>query len=99
MPPIGTDDPNGLLMTAAAQAEFRRGEELVNDQHVIEDARVDDLGLTVRANHKDRRHLALNDAPRELDIDMPAVVIDRERPPGWIAAAEAIAIVARRRAW
>ncbi len=49
-------------------------------------AAVDDLRFAVRSKDEQRRHLSLHDATRELDIDAAAVVIDRDRLPGWIVA-------------
>jgi hypothetical protein len=43
-PPVGAHDPDGLLAVAAAKAQLGRAEQAVDDQDVLIDAAVDDLG-------------------------------------------------------
>ncbi len=57
------------------------------------DPAVGDLRFAIGADDEERRHLALNDPARELDIDAAPVVVDRERPPRRRVAREAVAIV------
>src|SRR3546814_8238126 len=79
-PPIGSDDAHSLLVFAA-QPQLGGAEQPVDDQDVLVDAGVDEFGLAGRADDEQRRHLALDDAAREFDIDPSAVVIDGDRPP------------------
>ena len=64
------------MLGVAAKPQLGRGEQPIDDEHVAVDAVVDDLGLAVRADDEERRHLALHDAAREFDIDLAAVVKD-----------------------
>src|SRR5579883_1291282 len=83
-------------MVTAAEAKLGGAEEAIDNQDVPVDAAVGDLELAFRADDEERRHLALDDAARKLDIDPTAVVVDGCRPPRRIVAAQGIAVVARR---
>src|SRR5579883_1795938 len=83
-------------MVAAAEAKLRGAEEAIDDQDVLKNAAVGDLELAFRADDEERRHLALDDAARKLDIDPTSIVVDGCRPPRRIVAAQGIAVVARR---
>src|SRR5579875_871523 len=82
-------------MVTAAEAKLGGGEEAIDDQDVLVDAAVGDLKLAFRADDEERRHLALHDAARKLDIDPTSIVVDSDRPPGRIVAAQGVAVVAR----
>jgi hypothetical protein len=84
-PPVGADDAHLLLMIAA-EPQFGRGEQPIDDHVVALDAVVHELGAALRADHPERRHLALADAARELDEHLPPVVEGAQRPPGRIVA-------------
>src|SRR5439155_5276238 len=73
-PPVASNDPNPLL-GVATKSKLRRGKQPIDDQHVTMGSVIDDFGLAVRTDDEQRRHLALNDARREFDIDLAAVVI------------------------
>ena len=62
-PPIGANDPHGLLVLAP-EFELRRAEESVDDHVVALDAVVDELTVTLGADDPERRQLALTDAAR-----------------------------------
>src|SRR5579885_821000 len=82
-------------MVAAAEAKLGGAEEAIDDQDVLVDAAVGDLELAFRADDEERRHLALDDPARKLDIDPTSVVVDGDWPPRRIVAAQRIAVVAR----
>src|SRR6516164_389377 len=92
-PPVTSDDPY-LLLLLAAETQFGRGEQTVGNQDIPIDAIIDELGLTVLTDDEQRRHLALTDSRRELDIDFAAVVIRIDRPPGRIVALDHVAVAA-----
>src|SRR5467141_2586806 len=85
LPPVASNDPNPLL-GVTAKSKFRRGKQSIDNQHVTIGAVIDDFGLTIRADDEQRRHLALNNARREFDIDLAAIVIGADWPPGRIVA-------------
>jgi polar amino acid transport system substrate-binding protein len=55
------------LPLATAEPQFRRAKETVDDQGVLVDADVGNLGVSVRADDEDGRHLALHDPAWKLD--------------------------------
>ena len=91
-----TNDPDGLLAITATETKLGGPEEAIDDQDVLVNTAVDDLRLAIRSDDKDRRHFALDDAARELDIDAATVVIDRDRPPGRRVARQSVSVVAGR---
>ncbi|GAA0610780.1 hypothetical protein GCM10008943_27950 [Paenochrobactrum glaciei] len=94
-PPISTGNPDGLLLVARAKAQFSCAEQAIDDQDVLMDASVGDLGLALGTDDEDRWHFALHDATREFNIDAAAVVIDGDGLPRWIVVAgQAIAVIA-----
>lgn len=60
-PSIRADDP-GDLLALAAQSQFGRSEQTVDDPDFAVDPGVDELRLAVRADDQERRHLTLHDA-------------------------------------
>ncbi len=60
-PPVASDDPD-LLLRVATKSQLGRGKQPIDDQHVTIGSVVDDFGLAVRTDDKQRRHLSLNDA-------------------------------------
>ena len=76
----------------AAEPQLGRGEEPVDDHVIATDAVVHEFGgIALRADDEQRRHLALADAARELDEDLPAVVIGAQGPPRRAVAFDRIA--------
>ena len=88
--PVGAHDANFLLLVTA-EAQFRRREEPVNDVIVLARSIIDEFGAAFRANDEERRHLALGDAARKLDINLGAVVKNLGRTPGCIIALDGVA--------
>src|SRR6185437_67017 len=93
LPPVFSDNSD-LLLLLSSQAQFGGGKQLVNDQEVLVGAVIDELGFSVRADDEQRRHFALFDAARKLDIDLTTIVISIDRPPGRPIALNDIAIAA-----
>src|SRR6516162_1594680 len=92
-PPVISDDPY-LLLFLAAEPQFGRGEQTIGNQDIPVDAIIDELGFTVLTDDEQRRHFALGDPGRELDIDFAAVVIRIDRTPGRIIALNHVAVAA-----
>src|SRR5258707_14096829 len=84
-PSVVSDNPH-LLLLLSAKAQLGRGEQTVDNQYIPVGAIVDELGLAVLADDEQRRHFALPDTGRELDIDLAAIVICVHRAP-WRAVA------------
>src|SRR6266851_8522241 len=80
-PPSVVSDNSHLLLLLSAKAQLSRGEQTVDDQYIFVGAVVDELGLAVLADDEQRRHFALSDAGRELDIDLAAIVVSIDRSP------------------
>src|SRR6266436_5101292 len=78
---VGPADPHGLLRVGA-EAQFRRGEQAIDNVGRAFDAVIDELGLAGRPDDKKRRGLALGYARRELNVDFVSVVEGLHRPPG-----------------
>src|SRR3546814_3981370 len=87
-------NPHELLMLAA-ELEFGRGEQPIDDHVITLDAVVDELAVPFGADDPERRQLALADAARKLDEHLPAVIERAKRPPRGIVALDAIAEVPR----
>src|SRR6267154_646618 len=77
---IRSADPHGLLRVGA-EAQFRRGEQAIDNVGRALDAVIDELGLAGRPNDKERRRLALGDAGWELDVDLVPVIKGLHWPP------------------
>src|SRR6476660_797600 len=60
---------------------------------------VDDLGLAVRPDDEQRRHLALTNSGREFDVDFAAVIVGADRTPGWSVALDGITRAALSLIW
>ena len=60
-PPVASDDSD-LLLRVATKSQLGRGKQPIDDQHVTIGSVVDDLGIAVRTDDKQRRHFSLNDA-------------------------------------
>ena len=70
----------------APQAQLGDGEQPINDHAVAVDAVIDELGTrALRIDDEQRRHLALRDAGRKLDVDVATVVEGAERSPRRVA--------------
>src|SRR5262249_19297318 len=79
-PPVGAHDANLLLMIAT-EAKFGGGKQPVHDKVVLACTIVDELGATLGAEDKERRHLALTNAAWKLDEDLGPVVEGAQRSP------------------
>ena len=79
-----------------AEPQLGGGKQAVDDHVVLADAVVDELGVAARTDDEERRHLALADAARELDVDLGAVIEGAQRPPGRRVAFDLVAEVERR---
>src|SRR5712671_4577544 len=86
---VGPADPHGLLR-AGAEAQFRRGEQAINDVGRAFHAVIDELGLAGRSDDKERRDLALSYAGWELDVDLVPVIKRLHRPPGRRISADTV---------
>src|SRR6185312_11894858 len=82
-------DSSFLLPT---KTQFAGGEQAVGNQDIPVDAIVDELRLAVLADDEQRWHFALPDPRREFDIDLAAVVIRVNWPPGRTVALDRVAI-------
>src|SRR6266436_4771218 len=78
---VGPADPHGLLRVGA-EAQFRRGEQAVDNVGRAFDAVIDELGLAGRPDYEERRGLALGYAGWELDVDLVPVIEGLHWPPG-----------------
>src|SRR5216684_1324897 len=92
---IRSADPHGLLRVGA-EAQFRRGEQAVDNVGRAFDAVIDELGLAGRPDDKERRGLALGYAGRELDIDLVPVIEGLDRPPRGRISADTVTEAQRR---
>src|SRR5690242_3141955 len=92
-PPLVPDNSDPLLLLSA-EPQLGRGEQTVGNQDIPVDAIVDKLRLAIVADDEERRHFALSDAGRELDIDLPAIVIRIDWPPWRIVAFDSVAVAA-----
>lgn len=95
LPLFDAKNSDRLLTIAATQAQLGRAEQAIDDQDILVNARIDDLRLAIGPDNEDWRHLALDDAAREDDIDPAAVVEDGYRPPRWAVTGKPVAVVAR----
>ena len=77
-------------MLVAAETEFGRRKEPVDNVIVLARSIIDELGAAFRANDEQGRHLALGYAPREFDIDFGAIVKNLGRAPGCIIALDGV---------
>jgi len=84
-PPIGAADADCLLMLAT-HAQFRRGEQAIDDVVVLPHSMIDELTIALGPDHKQRRRLSLYDSTGHLDIDFRTVVKRGDRAPGRIVA-------------
>ena len=75
----------------SAQAQFGRTEQAIHDVVRRTESVVHQLPIALRADHEQRRQLALRDARRELDVDLLAIVESAQRLPRRIAATDRIA--------
>src|SRR5882724_10890230 len=91
--PVASDNSN-LLLLLSAEAEFSRSEQTVGNQDIPVDAIVDELGLTVLADDEERRHFALPDPGRELDIDLAAIIVGIDRSPWRAVALDDVSVAA-----
>src|SRR5467141_527494 len=79
--PSVVSDNSHLLLLLSAKAQLSRGEQTVDDQYILVDAIVDEFGLAILADDEQRRHFALTDRGRELDVGLAAVIVGIDRPP------------------
>jgi hypothetical protein len=75
--PVGPADPDHLLRVLP-EPELGHGEQAVDDVVDATHPVVDELVAAIRPDHEERRHLALVDLWRELDIDPGQLVRDLE---------------------
>jgi hypothetical protein len=80
-PSIGADDADAAFAVLVAEPQFGCTKQAVDDVVVAADAVVDQLGAAGRTDDEERRHLALADAGRELDIDLLPIVEGAQWPP------------------
>src|SRR5579872_4829052 len=92
-PPVGSDNSD-LLLLLSAKTQFGRGEQTVDNQDIFVSAIVDELGLAVLADDKQRRHFSLGNAGRELDIDLAAVIVGIDRTPRRAVALDDVTVAA-----
>src|SRR5260370_35901457 len=72
-PPVGSADPNGLLMLAA-HAELRCGKQAVVDGVILPHAIIVELTIAFGSDDKQRRSLSLCDFTVHHDIDLLTIV-------------------------
>jgi len=70
----------------ATHAQFRRGEQAIDDVVVLPHPMIDELTIALGPDHKQRRRLSLYDSTGHLDIDFRTVVKRGDRAPGRIVA-------------
>ena len=70
----------------ATHAQFRRGEQAIDDVVVLPHSMIDELTIALGPDHKQRRRLSLYDSTGHLDIDFRTVVERGDRAPGRIVA-------------
>jgi hypothetical protein len=92
-PTVGAHNAHALLAILVAQPEFGGGKETIDDVVVLTGAVVDQFGVAGRSDDEQRRHLALPDPRRKLDIDLVAIVEGAQRPPRRAVAFDRIAEV------
>src|SRR6516162_2183240 len=92
-PPVASDNSH-LLLLIFAEAQLGRGEQTVDNQYIPVSAIVDKLGLTILADDEERRHFALTDPGRELDVDLAAIIVGVDRSPWRVVAFDHIAVTA-----
>src|SRR3984893_16288150 len=80
-PPVVSDNSD-LLLLLSAETQLGRGEQTVDNQYIFVGAIVDELGLAVLADGEQRRHFALTDPGRELDVGLAAVIVGIGRHGG-----------------
>src|SRR3954454_10992125 len=95
-PPVVSNDPD-LLLGVTTESKLRRSKQPIHDQQIAMGSVIDDFGLAIRTDDEQRRHLALNDARGEFDIDLAPIVVGIDRPPRGIIALEGVAIASLRR--
>src|SRR6185312_4490554 len=95
-PPVASNDPD-LLLGVTTESKLRRGKQPIDDQQITIGSVIDDFGLAIRTDDEQRRHLALNDAKGEFDVDLAPIVVGIDRPPRRIIALESVAIAPLRR--
>ena len=79
----------------ATEPQLGRREQPVDDHVVAAHPVVHQFGAALRADHPERRHLALADAGREFDEHLPPVIEGAQRPPGRIVALDPIPEIER----
>src|SRR2546429_9203391 len=92
-PSVVSDNPH-LLLLLSAKAQLSRGEQTVDNQYIFVGAIVDELGLAVLVDDEQRRHFALSDAGRELDIDLAAIIVGIDRTPRRAVALDDVTVAA-----
>src|SRR3981081_2841 len=92
-PPVVSDNSD-LLLLLSAKTQLGRGEQTVDNQYIPVGAIGDELVLAVLADDEQRRHFALSDAGRELDIGLAAIIVDIDRTPWRGIALDHVAIAA-----
>jgi hypothetical protein len=71
LPPVASNNSD-LLLPLSAKTELGCGEQTVDNQYIPVGAIVDELGLAILADDEQRRHFALTDPWRELDVGLAA---------------------------
>src|ERR1700732_3058031 len=93
-PPSVVSDNSHLLLLLSAKAQLSRAEQTVDDQYIFVGAIVDEFGLAILADDEQRRHFALTDPGRELDVGLAAVIVGIDRPPRRAIALDDVAVAA-----
>src|SRR3984893_17878336 len=78
------------LLPVGAEAQFRRGEQAIDDVGRAFHAVIDEFGLSSRPKNKKRRCLPLGYTRRKLDIDLVPVIEGLHRPPRWSIPADPV---------
>ena len=92
-PPIVSDNSD-LLLLLSAKAQLGRSEQAVDNQYIVVGAIVDEFWLAVLADHEQRRHFALPDPGRELDIGLAAIIVGIDRTPRRVVALDDVTVAA-----
>ena len=83
-----------LLLLLSAEAQLSRSEQTVDNQYIFVGAIVDEFGLAILADDEQRRHFALGNAGRELDIDLAAIIVGIDWTPRRAVALDDVTLAA-----
>lgn len=95
-PSVVAHNADALLGAPIAQAQLGGGEQAIDHHVAALHAVIDQLGVTTRAGHEQRRHLALRNPAGKLDEHLPSVVKRTGRRPRHTIAFDPVTEIKRR---